>query len=704
MILKKFISGSLALGILLNSMLTSISSFAGILSEDGRYESFEGSNLVIDNILEEDKVDIEIEGNTLVNLCSEMNSNTQWVLKDGWWELSKAGVLFLDFKALVKPNTTYTVILNAKLDNSNGIVFGFRKDDLQWEGIVHSLRLNGINKFKFTTTSNEVNRFTIHRATTVGEETTIGVKDILILEGDWTNKEVPSYFEGMKSVGQDNVNGYRIEIISNNKNLFDGELEHGYIGDSNGTLRPYGSSGKSTLNYIPIKSQIYTLYWDCYSAVSPTCYYYDKDYNYLGRQGKTVYKLTDSYTFNVPYSDAKYMKFRLYSDNNGLIEDSFEGITIQLEEGTQATPYVSHQSNILQIPLSEPLRGLPNGTKDRIIKRNGQWFIERNCGEILLDGTQEIYNKEELNGIYRFMFPVNNVKPHGRSISDKYPTTVGDELYEHLRASDNRIWYYNLPSVEMDKEDVLEKFANNPTRVVYELAEPIYEPLNINLSLPIYEGTTYISNDSAIPANIKVTVDRVLNRAVEYTELAKANPTIANLSRARYWTNLLKESTKKDELQEEINNNTDIVDLQLERKTTSANLDVYIKCENMLSMSLDTNQIIFEDFSGIEDVEKASAINITINSSLPYQLNAYLPTEIQSSDKTNTMDKQILNIKENSETDYKEFSNINEKVVLKDNCPAGNDLTHGVDLKLVGGIAHEKDVYKTTIKFEIEQK
>ena len=106
----------------------------------------------------------------------------------------------------------------------------------------------------------------------------------------------------------------------------------------------------------------------------------------------------------------------------------------------------------------------------------------------------------------------------------------------------------------------------------------------------------------------------------------------------------------------------------------------------------------------MEDVVKSNAVNITINSSLPYQLNAYLPVEIQNADKTNTIDKSVLNIKENSETDYKEFTNLNEKVVLKDNCPAGNDLAHGVDLKLVGGIAHEKDVYKTTIKFEAEQK
>ena len=135
----------------------------------------------------------------------------------------------------------------------------------------------------------------------------------------------------------------------------------------------------------------------------------------------------------------------------------------------------------------------------------------------------------------------------------------------------------------------------------------------------------------------------------------------------------------------------------------SNNLDVYIKCENMLQMTLDTNLITFADFNGTEDIIKENIINININSSLPYSLNAYLPVEIQNADKSNTMDKRILNIKENGEADYKEFTNINEKVVLKDNCTAGNDQIHGIDIKLKGGIAHEKDVYKTTIKFEAEQ-
>ena len=237
---------------------------------------------------------------------------------------------------------------------------------------------------------------------------------------------------------------------------------------------------------------------------------------------------------------------------------------------------------------------------------------------------------------------------------------------------------------------------------------------NLNIDLPIKDKYgKYIFSETGVynitirtdlgsVSNINFNIYNALDKAKDAVVSAEESLDVIDINNARDKVNRLPESTEKDELQNRLNNLS--LDMSLETKMSSANLDLYIKSENMLLMSLNTNSVTFEDFSGIEDVEKINAVNITINSSLPYQLNAYLPTEIQNADKTNTMDKRILNIKENSEVDYKEFLNINEKVILKDNCPAGNDLTHGVDLKLVGGIAHEKDVYKTTIKFEAEQK
>ena len=63
----------------------------------------------------------------------------------------------------------------------------------------------------------------------------------MLLEGDYTDKEIPLYFEGMKSVGEDDENGHSVEIVGQNKNLFDiNEFKNSDNWISGGTM-PYCS-------------------------------------------------------------------------------------------------------------------------------------------------------------------------------------------------------------------------------------------------------------------------------------------------------------------------------------------------------------------------------------------------------------------------------------------------------------------------------
>ena len=54
-------------------------------------------------------------------------------------------------------------------------------------------------------------------------------------------------------------------------------------------------------------------------------------------------------------------------------------------------------------------------------------------------------------------------------------------------------------------------------------------------------------------------------------------------------------------------------------------------------------------------MEKLNAVNLTVESSLPYELNVSLEGEIQNADKTETLDKSILGIRANGDVDYKSF-------------------------------------------------
>ena len=211
--------------------------------------------------------------------------------------------------------------------------------------------------------------------------------------------------------------------------------------------------------------------------------------------------------------------------------------------------------------------------------------------------------------------------------------------------------------------------------------------------------TTDLGNTSIINFEVE---DPQFKNAEETVKNAEQSKKPADIETARDLVNQLPECSIKDQLQDRLDEI--FPNLELERKTATANLDIYIKCENMLSMSLDTNSVSFEEYSGAEPIEKLNAVNININSSLPYTLNAYLPNEIQNSDGSNKMDLDILNIRENSEAEYKQFENTTDKLVLKDSYPKGNNINHVIDLKLDSHNAHKADVYKTVIKFEVVQK
>ena len=230
-----------------------------------------------------------------------------------------------------------------------------------------------------------------------------------------------------------------------------------------------------------------------------------------------------------------------------------------------------------------------------------------------------------------------------------------------------------------------------------------------HLDTMVYNGEIYciLGNDGGYTTIQKLVLkeksqEDIANSAVDKAEEER---TAESLNEARNLVNALPEGDVKKGLQARLNaimpNN-----ITFTKESASANVDVYIKSENMLSLSLNTNSITFDDFGGTEDLVEENAVVLTVNSSLPYKVNASLATEIQNAAKDKTMDKEILNIKANGELDstYQHFAAINTPIEIIGTQQAGNGKTHGIDIKLKGGIPHEKDIYKTTIKFEATQK
>ena len=213
-------------------------------------------------------------------------------------------------------------------------------------------------------------------------------------------------------------------------------------------------------------------------------------------------------------------------------------------------------------------------------------------------------------------------------------------------------------------------------------------------------GIGHLNTVEAYIADTPPTEEEIAEEAVSKAEQSK-DP--VDIEEARDLVNQLPESSKKDELNDRLDAILPNISTNTQQ-SLSNNADIYIKMKNTLSLSLDTNSITFENFSGVEDMEKLSAVNLTVESSLPYEVNASLETEIQNADKTEIVDKSILGIRANGSTNYKTFTAINTPLNLLDNQVAGKINTHGIDLILRKDIIHKADVYKTTIRFEVNQK
>lgn len=172
---------------------------------------------------------------------------------------------------------------------------------------------------------------------------------------------------------------------------------------------------------------------------------------------------------------------------------------IQLEESPATTTYEDYKTNILRTPETLTLRSLPNGVRDELNLKTGE-YIQR-VGEIVLDGSlnaEGIYNEvgETTTG---FFFPLDTIQIKGgdsetvpnQIISDKFRTENHECQWmygmlldeEFLSAtSDGRIAVRLLTTKASTLDEFHQYLQSNPITVQYELAEPIttiVEPLTI---------------------------------------------------------------------------------------------------------------------------------------------------------------------------------------------------------------------------------
>lgn len=324
----------------------------------------------------------------------------------------------------------------------------------------------------------------------------------------WRNM---NYFEGMKSVGQDDENGHKIEILSQNTIKI---TDYFYGTQSNGSNAHSPSWTSLFFKCKPNTTYTVEKLEESNRFGIEQCFY--------NGEGKSTTGNTElsSYTDNSPIKtfttkDISYGDYiKVYLSNQ-----QHKQFNVFITESSGDIDSLNYKSNKKEILINEPLRGLPNGVKDRFVKIGGKWFIERNvgCKDLVVTGgtnwgTQVAEGMIGFHGILDMGTNYNgtNFEVAENIVCDKLPSIRRNQLsqttYDAIIRGNTYVGIIvKADKLETQDLDGFKKYINSlNAKFIYNLATPTYEPLEIDPTINTYTDTTHISNNSIIPCNMKI--------------------------------------------------------------------------------------------------------------------------------------------------------------------------------------------------------
>ena len=471
---------------------------------------------VIENTVEGVTSDMVVKGRTLINMV-KLGSISNVI------GISDSTVVRYPYRYNLKNNTDYTIIfeIENKTDD-NQVRISLNAGTI---GSGYDVR-NGVNVLKIRS-ANEFNTeiwFYYHRDSVDGSGS---VKNIIVLEGDWTNKPVPKYFESIKSFGQQED---KISILSRNENLLNekeilptGIASTNPIEYSNGKLVFKTTGNKRASSNFKVfleKGKQYIIYK--YNIVGDS----NTVLGYLWLDNDIRVNYGSAFTFN---RETGYYYIRPFSETTG----GEVSLNLMMNEGTSLSPYEPYKCDKKDILLSElgfdeGLRGLNNSVYDEFndIKNVAIKRIEK-----LNFSGEETFRKSNTYGdVIRFDYKLTNLKFASEIICNNFTKgTIGKENLEciNVHSLDNLI-QIQIKANKLETQDVegLKAWLKaNETVVYYELAEPIEIPLDTEMNTKVYPGKTYVEFLNSIkgtssfkaPVDTTATIARLNreNRALE---------------------------------------------------------------------------------------------------------------------------------------------------------------------------------------------
>lgn len=519
----------------------------GILSQvdDAYIEKTEQSNVIhLDGSGDGVVVLDSIEGNTMVNLLGRptKTNNTNVIINNNKtisWRKTEptTGAYSVTFgDSLAQVDKIYTLVFNI-LENTM-VVEG--KDTI---GKFNIVSYNSGNYFIPSNKTGLIKILLKQPSTSTGKAYlevfkdaigTLTIENPYILDGDWTNRELPTTLEGIQSSFEDKLNSegkYEIEILSKNKNLYNVEdvnidswmngagVKISKVNNNivlNGTISDYfdfrtvqnswNTNLTKLINKLPVGT-ILTMSNNLTSEKNTINYWSVK------RDGAIKYFTN---TLTIQKGDTEiggFVRFR----NGTVLNNTI--LKVQIEVNNKATSYTISKQNKIKLLINEPLRAVDNA-KDRLCVKDGKLTIERNTFLYVLNG-QEIWNiNDSLNTSNTTRYYTNTLTIpmtlNSNGISDKIPYITGggnDDMtciYVHSTMNRIDIRRLNTDNRWTTLEELKTWLRNNNITLVLKRLDPIYEEVLNEYGEPIilegYEnGTLYIDSTVIPTATVRYT-------------------------------------------------------------------------------------------------------------------------------------------------------------------------------------------------------
>lgn len=456
-------------------------------------EQEDSESHVIENTVEGMTTDTIIKGKTLQNLFKIKSAS----------DIDTKLICLNQLDCLQQANEKYTLINNTNLPIEYQIV---HKDTSLYKDTI-GIEANSIKVY--TLKENEVisrceglkkNGWASDKFDTLK-------KTCFILCGDWTNKEIPKYFEDIKSFGEQENN--KISILSSS--LSPVKFEQGTINSSNGDEVEASNRVRTGFIEGDLES-IANSNFDS-SLFNVLIFAYDSDKSFL----KTT---TNGWvnTINVDFPrNTKYARvcIRYIGD-------------LAIDVSKVKDVYFGEQYK-KEISIKSPLKEW-----DVLNKNKSQVEINRETEKLLINGEESLVEVVNTSSLYGVKFKIKEGKSNSNFISnvligydERWDTSQWENSYPIVFNFNNNKGYITLLFSKnkigsiINLETCKQYLRENNIDLYYQLTNPLKEIVEDcnDLNFKVYSGKTYISFENALsgtssfkaPVNTVATIAR-LNR------------------------------------------------------------------------------------------------------------------------------------------------------------------------------------------------